>query len=320
MPTPVDSSVPDPGAQALITETSPFVDHTIDYSDEELARPDIDTAQAPTDINVPLLNLSSKAVGLAGGMNPQARRLGFFREAGKAVRNAVDFSKTAEAVTLASIILDDAECNPIALAAQLDAATSKEWRGWLPESLCDHLEVTEDDVASRDKLLATQVGVCNSDVFSDWSLFTAVSSAFNHRRSNFQWLDKPTYIEAAWTCFALRQLQPGVEFHSGVTKFLVALMIEDGLCFFPWTGGPGLGLGVNDEGISAGLTDVGDLALKIRKLWETGDLHDVTLSDHDESDPLHVQLAKIAAAQEYIKAQHASQPSEYKTKTENENA
>jgi len=315
MPTLADSSVPDLGAAALPLDASPVVDHTIDTSDEDDARSYVDQL-APTDVNVPLLNLSSRALAMAGGSNPQARRLGFFREAGKAVRNAVGLSKTAAADSLLSAILDDAECNPVALAAQLDTMTSKEWRGWLPESLCDFADATEDDVASRDKLLATQVGVCNSDVFSDWSLFTAVSSAFNHRRSNFQWLDKPTYIEAAWTCFALRQLQPGVEFHSGVTRFLVALMIEDGLCFFPWTGGPGLGLGVNDEGISAGLTDVGDLASKIRTLWETGELHDVTPGDHDESDPLHVQLAKIAAAQEYIKAQHAAQPSSYKTNSE----
>jgi hypothetical protein len=74
---------------------------------------------------------------------------------------------------------------------------------------------------------------------------------------------------------------------------------------------------VNDDGISKGLTDVSDLASKVKALWESGELHGIEPGDHDESDPLHVQLAKIVSAEAYIKAQHSSKPNEYQTENEN---
>lgn len=211
--------------------------------------------------------------------------------------------KTAEYRAKFKTMAQDPLANPIDLAHLMDEATSKEWRGWLPETVADFCELTEDDVLQLDKLMAIQVALTNPDVFEEWPLFCAVNSAFNHRRSNFEWLDKPTYLEAAWTCHVLNRLKPSGAFQPGVRRFLAALMVEDGLVYFPWAD---ITLDGKENGSYVrGLCDCADLAEQTKKVWDSGVLDGAATQAEgvDEEDPLHVQTARLVAAKAYITAQ-----------------
>jgi hypothetical protein len=196
----------------------------------------------------------------------------------------------------------DPLANPIKLAALLDAATEKEWRGWEPATIRDFCELKTYEVLQLDKLLAIQVALTNKDVFTTWPLFVACCSAFNHRRANFEWLDKPSYLEAAWACYVLRALAPTAAFGPGVIRFLTALMIEDGLVYFPWTG-EGVVLSPANE-YCRGLCDCGQLAHEVHTIWDRGIFKDLAPDEHpiDETDALHVQLARLMAGDSYIRA------------------
>jgi hypothetical protein len=198
-------------------------------------------------------------------------------------------------------IAHDPLANPRQLVQLLDEASEKNWRGWLPETVRKFCELSKDDVLQLDKLMACQVVLTNLDAFDEWPLFLACCSAFNHRRANFEWLDQPSFLEAAWTCHVFRTLRPNHSFGPGVLRFLSALMVEDGLAFFPWVGGDGLRA---DNEYLQGLTNCSDLADETKKVWDAGVLVKADMPDEiNDSDPLHVQAAKLIAGQLYIKAQ-----------------
>jgi hypothetical protein len=219
--------------------------------------------------------------------------------------------------TLNSIkVIKTDDFNPVAAARALDIETGRMWRSWEPETIWEHLGVPDKDEATliKDKIHAAQVILTNPDVFTDWHLFCAVSSALNHRRANFHWLDKPSFLEAAWTCEVLRRLAPTRSFGPGVIKFLVALMIEDGLYLFPWTGGDGLALSDPAASTAVGIARVdAEMCGKLRHLWHAGDIKTVKPGDIDEEDAFQVQLAKLVAAQEYLRAQKPDEPSKYES-------
>lgn len=213
--------------------------------------------------------------------------------------------KTAAANPSISSVAKDPSCNVVLLAHRLDEATNKEWRDWLPETVRDYAKVG-DDVRALDTLMAVQVALTNVDVFDDWQLFLSCCIAFNHRQVNFEWLDKPSYLECAWACSALRTLRPNVEFGPSVIRFLLAIMLEDGLVFFPWTGGDGIALDDGESGkYVRGLTDCQELAADMRKVWAAGVVKGMDPAEHadvDESDAHHVQLAKLMNGAAYISA------------------
>lgn len=219
--------------------------------------------------------------------------------------------------TLNSIrVVKTEDFSPVAVARALDIETGRAWRSWEPETIWEHLGVPEDDEATliKDKVHAALIVLTNPDVFTDWHLFCAVSSAFNHRRANFHWLDKPSFIEAAWTCEVLKRLAPTRSFGPGVIKFLVALMIEDGLYFFPWIGGNGLALCDAAASTASGIAHIDpEMCAKLRQIWSKGDIKTVKLSDVDDEDAFQVQLAKLVAAQEYLRAQKPDEPSKYES-------
>ena len=169
--------------------------------------------------------------------------------------------------------------------------------------------------------MAAQTIVTNPDVFEDWALFTAVSSVANHRRANFEWFDAPTYLEAAWTCEIMRRLAPARSFGPGLIRFLVALMIEEGLYFFPWVGGEGLALSDGAAKTANGIARIdAEMCGRLRRLWEDGGIKKVRSGgDIDEHDVFEVQLAKLVAGQEYIRLQKSDDPGAYKASKKNEN-
>lgn len=204
-------------------------------------------------------------------------------------------------------LLSDTEINPLRVADELDAATGKEWRDWLPEAIRDFVGLGEDDVQAMDKIMAVQVGLTNPDVFDNWKLFYACTIAFNHRRVNFSWLDKPSVLELAWSCEVLRGLNQQQNFGPSVLRFIGAAMLDDGFAFFPWIGGNGLTLCDDENGEWAkGITDdrLCELGKRVRVLWEAGKLQDLEPSDVDDEDEFQVQLAKVVRAQAYIRSQH----------------
>jgi hypothetical protein len=205
----------------------------------------------------------------------------------------------------------DAEANPIAIAEALDLATDRAWRDWEPETLREYCGLGGDDVQQLDKVMATQVAVTNSDIFDDWKLFNHVSTAFNHRRANFEWLDPASYLEAAWTCSALRALNTRHAFQPGVERYLTAICFEMGLLFFPWTGGDGLV--VADLPWSKGLLEpwAGALGHELQEIWSRGVLSELAPSEVDDNIPLHVQMAKLVNAQAYIRSQRPRKPEAY---------
>jgi hypothetical protein len=202
---------------------------------------------------------------------------------------------------------------PIDIARLLDEKTGKAWRDWLPETLWDYLEVKEDQVWRNDLIMATQVAVTNIDVFEDWTLFYAVCVAFNERRVNFEWLDKPSYMECALACHWLRALRPNTSFGPGVIRFICAVMMEDGLVYFPWTGGDGIALGGPEAECVRGMCDCKELAADMRRIWSTTPAKTMGPAEHievDEKDPHNVQLAKLMNGESYIRANCEKDPSQ----------
>lgn len=199
-------------------------------------------------------------------------------------------------------VLADDQANPVVLASALDDTYGPQWREWEPTLLRAELHLPED-AAQSDKLFATQVAVTNPDVFDCWTLFLPVTIAFNHRQVNFDWVDQPSYLECAWACVCLRKLQPTGSFGPEVHRFLVAICLEAGLAFFPWTGDEGI---VPGEFAAKGVANVVELGQRVRDIWKKEELQDLRPSQIDETDPLQEQLAKIVAAQEYIRAQHGT--------------
>lgn len=224
--------------------------------------------------------------------------------------------KTSEAnLSLLRAVCTDPQANPLAVAEVLDISTSREWRDWEPDMIRSYVGLKKSDVQLTDKIMATQVGVTNPDVYEDWHLFAAVSTAFNHRRANFQWLHMPQLSELAWTCICLRFMNGEAQFGNGVIRFIGSVMITDGLVYFPWVGGEGLHLCHPPVGEWArGLVDdtlctVGD---EVKKLWKANQLQSLTLDNkHDETDPFHVQLYKVVAVQQYLREQRPRHPSAY---------
>jgi hypothetical protein len=215
-------------------------------------------------------------------------------------------AKTAERAKTYKTLAHSPDANPAKLGKLMDDATKNEWRSWLPETVRDFCDLSEDDVAQLDKLMAVQVALTNVDVFNDWKLFLGCCTAFNNRRANFEWLDQPSYLECAWACTVLRTLHPNTDFGPSVVRFITVVMIEDGLVFFPWSGKgseiclDGTGLG----SYAAGLTECSELAKDIKKVWDTGNIagaDGVEENDVKEDDAQQVQVAKLINAEAYIK-------------------
>lgn len=202
--------------------------------------------------------------------------------------------------------VSDPGANPLAIASAMDEATNYEWRDWLPETCRDFAGLNEDDVQQLDKLMAVQVALTNPDVYDSWPLFVSCVIAFNHRRVNFEFLDKPSVVELAWGCSVLNKLNPSGIYSPSVLRYIATTMMLDGLTFFPWAGDGGYVLGAEGETWSHGLVDaaaVRELGTKVKKLWDDGELTTLEPSDVDPTNPLHVQLSELVRAQKYIRSQ-----------------
>ena len=199
----------------------------------------------------------------------------------------------------------DPDISPLAVAKRLDAETDREWRGWDPVALREHCKLHEDDVQQLDKLMATQVACTNQDAFLDWPLFTHVCTAFNGRRCNFGYLDKPSATEAAWTCVCLRALAP-YQFGPGVMKYLTAICVDEGILYFPWTVNKGLdGFEPAQAPWAHGLMDPNvEVVATVKRAIEHGAL-EAAIGEIDESDKVQAQMAKLTAIQKYIDAAEA---------------
>lgn len=223
---------------------------------------------------------------------------------------AVKLARGVPDLAALKTLVHTSETNPLAIADAMDTATQKEWRGWDPVSLWDYLETPEDDIAQKDKILAVQVALTNPDVFEDWQLFSHVNSAFNHRRCDFEWLQECSPLELAWTCSCLRALSRN-QFGPDVLRYIGAVCAEDGTTYFPWTGGDGI-LFCEDPYREwfRGLVDPVncEIASRVREHWKSGALAELAPSTVNESDPFHVQMAKVVAAQSYIRAQRQRDP------------
>ena len=171
--------------------------------------------------------------------------------------------------------------SPASLVRFLDEATGKEWRDWLPESIDQFFGKLSTQ--QLDYVMACQVAVTNADVFEDWPLFHHCAVAFNGRRCNFGWLDRISYMEAAWACEVLKELAPGHDFGPGVIRYLRAICTHDGLEQFPWIGGGGI---ILTGGLPAATLEA---------------VKELKPSEIDEEDPHAVQLLKLICGYEYIR-------------------
>jgi hypothetical protein len=213
-------------------------------------------------------------------------------------------SKTASFVGDLKELCHDESSNPIKLARALDDATGKEWRDWESESIFNLIKFKPDSIQQIDKVLAVQVAVTNPDVFDDWALFHHCNTAFNHRRCNFDWLEQPSYIELAWTCTVLNELNKGHSFGPSVLRYLTAACANDGLIYFPWIGGEGLDICAQPWGKGWIDPELCKLVPEMKSAWNAGIFKELKPSDVDDKDPRHVQFSKIVNAQEYIRLQH----------------
>lgn len=199
----------------------------------------------------------------------------------------------------------DTDISPLVIATRLDAETEREWRGWDPTTLREHCKLAEKDVQQLDKIMATQVACTNQDVFLDWPLFTHVCVAFNSRRCNFEYLDKPTAAEVAWACVCLRALSTH-QFGPGVLRYLTAVCIDEGILYFPWTARKGAeGFSLSRAPWAHGLVELplGVESAVVRAI-EHGAL-EAAIGEIDESDKVQAQMAKLTAIQKYIDAAEA---------------
>lgn len=193
--------------------------------------------------------------------------------------------------TVVKELCKNPETDPVVLVHALDQASGhghNGWRDWDPEMIATFAGLTRKDVQQLDKIMAAQVAVTNADIFDDWHLFHHCAVAFNHRRANFNWLDRISYLEAAWACECLNQLAPAHSYGPGILRYLEAVCRHDGLLFFPWVGGDGLCL-------------KHELSSKLKNMWEQGAIKDLGPSEVDDTNILHVQLAKLVNACEYIR-------------------
>ena len=207
-------------------------------------------------------------------------------------------------------VCEDAEANPIAIADALDQASRREWRDWLPETLASYIGLAGHQVAQLDKVMAVQVALTNPDVFENWSLFNAVSTAFNHTQVNFDWVDPPSYMQLAWTCVCLHRLNQNHDaLHPDLQKFVGICCMNSGVLYFPWSNPP-IELPGNPlfQGLS---TDDTVILAEMKKLIAGGMLENTKPSEVDEADPVEAQAAKLVAAQAYINAQKSDDPGEY---------
>ena len=181
---------------------------------------------------------------------------------------------------------------PVELANKLNVSTQREWLEWVPESL-------NKDGKDLDLAMAVQVALTNPDVFDTWHLFNAVVIAFNGRRVNFEWLDKPSLKELAWGVSQLQKLAPSHAFSEEVRRYIGCIMMEEGLVYFPWCD-----LDLGKEEWCKGLCDVGDLGTKVKAMWDG--VKDVDkIEDVDATKPLHVQLDLLVRCVEYIKEKNS---------------
>jgi hypothetical protein len=180
--------------------------------------------------------------------------------------------------------------NPIKLVSDLNRGTNDEWVDWDPAMLRDALAVSCD--TCMDKIMACQVAATNPDVFHDWDLFYHACTALNHHGANFGWMQPPEVAELAWACYCLRRIQPNEPFGGDVEAFIKTVCTEDGLVFFPWTGGRGL------------VVQEGKLAQQLQQTWEDGKMPEgkVLSGDWESGDPspLRTQVTSISGANAYI--------------------
>jgi len=194
-------------------------------------------------------------------------------------------------------VCKDPDANPVSLAKLLDESTGKEWWDWEPETVAHFAGLSKLDVQPLDKLMAIQVGLTNPDVFEEWVLFHHCAVAYGNRRVNFTWLDRISYLEAAWACEVLKELNPQHSFGPGVLKYLEVICNHDGVIFFPWIGGEGLMVGVEDN-----------LARRLKEEWQKGTLADLAPSEVDDEDMFQVQLAKLVNGCEFIRLHRKQKP------------
>ena len=207
-------------------------------------------------------------------------------------------------------VCGDPEANPLAVSDALEQATRSEWRDWLPETLRTYIGLTEKQVAQMDKVMAIQVALTNPDVFEEWQLFHHLAVSFNHRRTNFEWMDMLSYIETAWACACLHRLDRNRHtMHPDLQKYVGMIAISDGLLFFPWSN-PEIDVPGNPLFMGICPDDTTVLAA-VKKLVEGGLLDKAELSEVNEHDPVEAQAAKLVAAQSYIHQQKSEDPGEY---------
>lgn len=199
-------------------------------------------------------------------------------------------------------LLHDPESDPVKLAAALDGETAKEWRSWDPELIREYAKLSGDDVQQLDKLLAIQVLLTNPDVFEDWHLFHHVATTLNNRRASFEFFDALTYLELAWACTVARELDKNHLFGPGVIRYIGAVCLNDGLIYFPWTGGEGFDLTKTD--FLRGMLDpaLTPVAADLRSHWVSGAMQDLKPSSVDDTNVFHVQMAKLVSGQEFIRS------------------
>jgi len=190
--------------------------------------------------------------------------------------------------------------NPRTVVAELDSATSREWRGWELPTLKEFLNL--EDGLETDRVAACQVAVTNPDVFSDWDLFQVVNSPFNNRRSNFHWLDDPDIAEIAWTCECLQALGLGT-FTDSAARYIGSCCLLDGLLYFPWTNY----VLCEDPAFRGMVPDhLAPVYQPVVEAWKSGKLQSMNASDIDDAhheDPVLMQFSKILGILAYFKEQ-----------------
>jgi hypothetical protein len=186
-----------------------------------------------------------------------------------------------------SKLVNDPKASPVAIARALNAATSKEWGDWLPETLTEFCNL--QDGWLKDRVMALQVVCTNEDLLDDWGLFCAVSAPLNGRRASFEWLDLPRVGEAALTATVIRDITGSFAPKPELLTFLKAMLHEEGLMCFPWA----------DPWVVS-LEPVPSEVAALQKMWPS--LKEAEPSAVDEYSLIEAEAARLVRIQAYVRA------------------
>lgn len=195
-------------------------------------------------------------------------------------------------------LLADPLCDPRELGPALDAASNKEWRDWLPETL-RHWYSGAPAGHNHDKVMAVQVIYTNPDVWEDWHLFLPVCAALCHRGANFTDFEPVTTAEIAWACTCLKALDSTHDFHDSTRKFIAMTAIDDGLIVFPWAG---LDLSIDPtcRGLCAQDAQAVELAHNVKSAFDAVPGFPPDQVVHDPLNPVETTLARLFALRSYV--------------------